>query len=61
MSTRTYIACDICGKEVVDPYRGELRQYSFCPPCDFEEKNKKVDICGNCYETILNLVKKNEE
>lgn len=58
MATRTYIVCDICGKKVGDPYKGNLRQYSFCPPCYFEDKTKEVDICGSCYETILSLVKK---
>lgn len=47
--------CDICGKEVEDPWRAQLREYKVIKQNGKElmYRESVIDICGECYNKIF--------
>lgn len=61
--------CDICGKEMEDPWRAQLREYRIIEQNGKElvyrgrnvavNEESVIDICGECYNKIFKECRRN--
>lgn len=61
--------CDICNKVIDDPYHAKMREFyvgagfedGHVCPINIKTFKFKIDICGNCFETLRKAASKKEE